>query len=852
MGEKPTEWLSFAIQHGRLPRAVGPDRGIRWWTIMAYNFNYIEGDEPVPGYRLLSFLGEGGFGKVWKAAAPGGTEVALKIIRLGGTQGRKEYRALQLVKLIRHPNLIPVVSFWLKDAQGQVLDDVLTGQEALPIGETAVATTTQETMVVPPPTDGPKAAELIIAMGLGDQSMFDRLEECRSQGLEGIPVDELLVYMEGAAEAIDFLNRPVHEMGSGKVAIQHCDIKPHNMMTVGGATQICDFGLSRVMGVVRTTTATAGTIAYAAPECLKEGKPSASTDQYSLAVSYFELRTGTLPYESETFAGVTNAVINGALDMSALPTAERDVICRATLMDPQKRYPTAADMVGALREAVLGIPAQATTSGTRGSLLTIATMIVVLIACGAYFAWHIMMDHARLAVDDRDDRQTVPATPDGTVADGTTPDDTTTDDTTPEVTTADKITSDKITSDKITPDETGASLPKDSHEAMIPTYVERIEGLIREGQLDEAVTSATEAIARAPDEARLFHLRGTAHLENRAWQDAVDNFNDALGIDAKDAYYVARGQAYLGMEQLQQAADDFNRVLDTDQKNPDAQFGLGLLYVKRGDVKRGDYDEAIDIFEELMGRADAPEFATRREYAEAYLERGTPFFIAGLMGDTSQWDRAVADFEQGIRHNDQDFRLFSRLGTIQLNRRQWAGAVKSFTSSLDIDEGDIDYVNRGRAYLELDRTDDAIMDFRRAVVLNGQNGDAHYLLGRSYRRLHQNGSAIASYTSAIDNYEKTDRPEFDLAHAYLYRGASHLLIGQLDDAAADYDRVLKRSEASEISAVPDLLVALADAFAAEERFAEAIRWTETAIELTGDTATRQQYKAQLEQYKAKQ
>jgi hypothetical protein len=85
-------------------------------------FAYRVGDEPIPGYRLLRFLGRGEFGAVWHASAPGGTEVALKIIEMGGRRGRKELRALQAVKRIRHPHLVPLLAYWLKAADGSVLD----------------------------------------------------------------------------------------------------------------------------------------------------------------------------------------------------------------------------------------------------------------------------------------------------------------------------------------------------------------------------------------------------------------------------------------------------------------------------------------------------------------------------------------------------------------------------------------------------------------------------------------------------------------------------------------------------------------------------------------------------------
>jgi len=241
---------------------------------------YKAGEECVPGYRLAKFLGRGGFGEVWRAVGPGGTEVALKLIALDRKQGMKEFRSLRLVKRIHHPNLVPILAFWLIDANGTPLDDEsidLLGSNLIDSSRQANAagTATMQFNVA-------RAEQLIIAMGLGEKNLLDVLKEYQAKGLAGIPLDELLDFMEGSARAIDFLNTARHDLGGPQpVAIQHCDIKPQNIMLVGDAVQVCDFGLARSLSDVRSTSV-AASIAYGAPELFWENKPTHATDQYSL------------------------------------------------------------------------------------------------------------------------------------------------------------------------------------------------------------------------------------------------------------------------------------------------------------------------------------------------------------------------------------------------------------------------------------------------------------------------------------------------------------------------------------------------------------------------------------------
>lgn len=322
-------------------------------------YPYFPGEAILPGYRLDKRLGSGGFGEVWRATAPGGMGVAIKILaNLGRAQGGREYRALQTIKNIRHAHIVPIFGVWLKSGDGRVLDEA----ELLDAEQRLLASRGPQS---PPEQPGMAATvdaqagimeleslELVIAMGLGDQTLSDRLREHVKAGDEGIPVGQLLDWMHQAALALDHFNSGSRRRGENATAVQHCDIKPQNMLLVGDAVQVCDFGLARAQGEVRATSNTMASLAYAAPEMVSGSRdPAVTTDQYSLAVTYIELRTGHLPYAELSPGDILRAKLAGALDLSRLPGAEADVVRRAVTVDPAVRWPSSVAFVRALRAA---------------------------------------------------------------------------------------------------------------------------------------------------------------------------------------------------------------------------------------------------------------------------------------------------------------------------------------------------------------------------------------------------------------------------------------------------------------------------------------------------------------------
>ncbi len=304
---------------------------------------YDENDEPISGYKLVSFLGAGQFGEVWKANEEATRKlVAIKIIDLSHSNSAlKELKALNLVINLNHPNLVPIFTARVKDKNNREIP--LNQTEALK-GKGVLR-------------------ELVIAMGLGEKSLSARLKELNPDGTDpeefkGLPVDELISYMQGAAKGIDFLNKADHGLGTADGPIVHCDIKPDNMMIVSGEVQIADCGVAVIITPDVRQTKAAGSPAYSAPE-LTGNKPVPGTDQYALAISYYELRTGKLPFDEQMGQlSIMLAHAEGRLDFTSplITDEERKVLKWATAVRPKERYATCIDMVKQLERAIEGLP----------------------------------------------------------------------------------------------------------------------------------------------------------------------------------------------------------------------------------------------------------------------------------------------------------------------------------------------------------------------------------------------------------------------------------------------------------------------------------------------------------------
>jgi eukaryotic-like serine/threonine-protein kinase len=259
-------------------------------------------------YELLSLLGTGGFGRVYRVRDLHlEREAALKVLHPALTVDpevvERFRREAQLAARLHHPNIVDIYDI---------------------AGRFGLIWYTMELI------DGPSLAQLVEREG-------------------PLSMDAVLRLLRETLSAL------AHAHGSGLV---HRDIKPENILIdPSGSVQITDFGLALALrGKYGGATSQSGTPQFASPEQLLGERVDQRSDLYSLAaVAYYAL-LGTPP-----FPGLTTEQVLARQTTNQLPVAHERredvseaferVLDRALSADVESRFPSAAEFLQAINRA---------------------------------------------------------------------------------------------------------------------------------------------------------------------------------------------------------------------------------------------------------------------------------------------------------------------------------------------------------------------------------------------------------------------------------------------------------------------------------------------------------------------
>ena len=256
-------------------------------------------------YQILSELGSGGMGRVWRVRNLITDRIEAMKVLLPDLAGRQDLaarfqREIKLMASLEHPNIAALRTAFTDENRLVMVMEYVEGT-----------------------------------------NLADRLH----QGT--IPVADALNYIGQTLSALSY----AHERH-----VIHRDIKPSNMMlTPHGVIKLMDFGIARA-GEERSLTMTGttlGSLSYMSPEQVKGEATDARSDLYSVGVSLYELVTGQRPFQAASDYAIMAAHVKEAPKapievQPGLPPALSEIILIAIAKEPAQRFQTAEAFRNAL------------------------------------------------------------------------------------------------------------------------------------------------------------------------------------------------------------------------------------------------------------------------------------------------------------------------------------------------------------------------------------------------------------------------------------------------------------------------------------------------------------------------
>jgi Tol biopolymer transport system component/tRNA A-37 threonylcarbamoyl transferase component Bud32 len=178
-----------------------------------------------------------------------------------------------------------------------------------------------------------------------------------------------------------------------RVGLLHRDVKPRNVIASDDDRFVLvDFGLGVQIG--SSTSDSAGTLHYMAPELLEKKQSTRSSDIYAVGVLLFYLVCGEYPVAGASAEDVLDAHRTGRrrhlADYVQVPPAFESLIDRAIARDPEQRFRSAGAMLAALDEVLQDHPVG------RRRKWAIYGAIGVVAAASVIFSWR---EHVRRSDD---------------------------------------------------------------------------------------------------------------------------------------------------------------------------------------------------------------------------------------------------------------------------------------------------------------------------------------------------------------------------------------------------------------------------------------------------------------------
>jgi serine/threonine-protein kinase len=352
--------LGFAATQAATPPATGETALGETLPVNAHGSgdDVLHATSRVGRLALLRKLGEGGMGVVYAAYDEAlDRRVAVKVLKRGVAASAWLVREAQALAKLSHPNVVPVYDVGEHEGSVYLAMEFVEGRTLRAFAEE------QERSL----------GEVLRALAQAGRG----LAAAHEAGLihRDFKPENVLVGNDGRARVVDF-----------GIAGTQSEAPPALPAAPAEPQDRADTGPSAFRTPLTQAGALIGTPAYMSPEQYRGERATPASDQWSFAVSLFEVAYGQLPFDGDGPVQLAANILTGRLrDVStcSAPWWVGQIVKRGLSPDPAARYPSMSALVAEL-EAQLPQPHDDPWRVRREQAILFGTLFVYAVGVTVY------------------------------------------------------------------------------------------------------------------------------------------------------------------------------------------------------------------------------------------------------------------------------------------------------------------------------------------------------------------------------------------------------------------------------------------------------------------------------------
>jgi tetratricopeptide (TPR) repeat protein len=282
----------------------------------------------------------------------------------------------------------------------------------------------------------------------------------------------------------------------------------------------------------------------------------------------------------------------------------------------------------------------------------------------------------------------------------------------------------------------------------VPVWIALGASYDRDNQPEKAIVAFSRAIVLKPKESSFYAFRADVYGRAGKFDKAAFSINEGLKYDPKSRSCLYE-RAYLRELRKDKtgALQEFDRLIKQFPDFMQARKERASIYEEKGDYEKAlaDYDKLVEIVSDSTSRI--LENAVRKAQA------------SDALGGAMEMTEALEFYPEKIyflRKRSEAYRSLHK----------YAEAMNDADYAIALAPGDaLAVLQRGYVEFSMDRSEDAIADFKKVLAIDPEEDTAYWGLGFSFCLVGDYAKAAADF----DKYSKTKNPDPYVKYCYVYR-----------------------------------------------------------------------------------